>query len=76
MRLMSLICGVDLLIEPTVPQDVQYADIDHYDDNQVFTIDNVAFAGLSQYFDELRRDGMRTVIILACTEQYLPQPRL
>jgi len=45
-------------------QDVQYADIDHYEESKVFTIDNVAFAGLAEYFDELRQDGMRTVIIL------------
>jgi len=45
-------------------QDVQYADIDHYDMRKVFTIDNVAFDGLSQYFDQLRRDGIHTVIIL------------
>jgi len=45
-------------------QDVQYADIDYYDERKVFTIDNVAFAGLSEYFDQLRREGLRTVIIL------------
>ena len=45
-------------------QDVQYADIDHYDNNKVFTIDEVSFAGLSEYFDQLRREGLRTVIIL------------
>jgi len=45
-------------------QDVQYADIDHYDESKVFTIDDVAFDGLSEYFDELRQDGLRTVIIL------------
>jgi len=33
----------------------------------VFTIDNDAFAGLTEYFDDLRRDGMRTVIILVYT---------
>ena len=43
-------------------QDVQYADIDHYEESKVFTIDNVAFAGLAEYFDELRQDGMRTLL--------------
>jgi len=45
-------------------QDVQYADIDHYDERKVFTIDNVNFAGISDYFEELRNNGMRTIIIL------------
>ena len=45
-------------------EDVQYADIDHYEESKVFTVDDVAFSGLTEYFDELRRDGMRTVIIL------------
>ena len=45
-------------------QDVQYADIDHYDERKVFTVDDENFAGLAEYFDELRDGGMRTVIIL------------
>ena len=51
-------------------QDVQYADIDHYDDNKVFTVDDKAFAGLSEYFDGLRRDGMHTIIILVHHHQH------
>jgi len=47
-----------------VMKDVQYADIDHYEESKVFTIDNVNFADLPAYFDQLRQDGMRTVIIL------------
>ena len=45
-------------------QDVQYADIDHLSERRDFTIDDVAFAGLSQYFQGLRDGGMRTIIIL------------
>lgn len=45
-------------------QDVQYADIDHMDERKDFTIDPVNFNGLKEYFDELRSQGMRTIIIL------------
>lgn len=45
-------------------QDVQYADIDHYDERKVFTVDDKLFAGLPQYFRSLREDGIRTIIIL------------
>lgn len=45
-------------------QDVQYVDIDHMSERRDFTIDNTSFAGLPQYFDDLRKGGMRTIIIL------------
>lgn len=45
-------------------QDVQYADIDHMEEQKDFTIDQVNFKGLKEYFDELRSQGMRTIIIL------------
>lgn len=45
-------------------QDVQYADIDHMDERKDFTVDQVNFNGLKDYFDELRSQGMRTIIIL------------
>ena len=45
-------------------QDVQYADIDHMDTQMDFTIDQVNFAGLPEYFEQLRDGGMRTIIIL------------
>lgn len=45
-------------------QDVQYADIDHMEEQKDFTIDNKTYYGLKEYFDELRSNGMRTIIIL------------
>ena len=45
-------------------QDIQYADIDHMDERNDFTIDPVNFAGLSDYFKELQAGGMHTIIIL------------
>ncbi|KAJ8305351.1 hypothetical protein KUTeg_015896 [Tegillarca granosa] len=47
-----------------IPHDVQYADIDHMEEEKVFTIDNVKFKGLNDTFTELRNGGMRTMIIL------------
>ncbi|KAK7100863.1 probable maltase-glucoamylase 2 [Littorina saxatilis] len=48
----------------SIPHDVQYADIDHMDERMDFTINPNNFSGLSEYFDELRGAGMRTIIIL------------
>ena len=45
-------------------QDVQYADIDHMDERRDFTIDNVNFNGLTDYFHQLRQGGMSTIIII------------
>ena len=45
-------------------QDVQYADIDHMDEERDFTIDAVNFKGLPEYFNHLKNSGMRTIIIL------------
>ncbi|XP_067678896.1 maltase-glucoamylase-like [Haliotis asinina] len=47
-----------------IPHDVQYADIDHMDERKDFTVDNVSFPGLGEYFQELQRDGMKAIIIL------------
>lgn len=47
-----------------IPFDVQYADIDHMDERKIFTIDQVNFAGLNNYFKELQSSGMHTIIIL------------
>ena len=47
-----------------IPQDVQYADIDHMSARRDFTLDNDTFQGLPQYFQQLRDGGMRTIIIL------------
>ena len=51
-------------------QDVQYADIDHMDERKDFTVDNANFAGLNDYWQSLRKGGMRTVIILVSTFVY------
>ena len=48
---------------------MQYADIDHYDERKVFTIDKVNFAGIKEYFEELRNNGMRTIIILVSVDK-------
>jgi len=47
-----------------IPFDVQYADIDYMDAAKVFTIDPIRYRGLKEYFRELNRDGIRTIIIL------------
>ncbi|XP_050403277.1 maltase-glucoamylase [Patella vulgata] len=47
-----------------IPHDVQVADIDHMDERKDFTIDDVNYSGLKQYFESLRNDGIRTIIIL------------
>ncbi|XP_076463036.1 putative maltase-glucoamylase 2 [Babylonia areolata] len=56
--------AVNDTLKYNIPLDVQYGDIDHYDDRKVFTIDPVNFDGLSEYFDKLREGGMRIIIIL------------
>lgn len=45
-------------------QETQFADIDHYDEKYDFTIDPIKWKGLPEYFDELSKNGLRTVIIL------------
>nr|KAG5709613.1 hypothetical protein BaRGS_001663 [Batillaria attramentaria] len=47
-----------------IPLDVQYADIDHMDERKIFTVDNVNFSGLNDYFKSLQANGMHTIIIL------------
>ncbi|XP_046544792.1 LOW QUALITY PROTEIN: sucrase-isomaltase, intestinal-like [Haliotis rubra] len=47
-----------------IPHDVQYADIDHMDERKDFTVDHANFPGLGEYFQELQKDGMKTIIIL------------
>ena len=68
---MSYITTTSTLLDPPPPplphlrlQDVQYADIDHMDRRLDFTVDDVNFAGLNDYWQSLRAAGMRTVIIL------------
>ena len=72
---MSYVTTTSTLLDSTLPpppsphfhprvQDVQYADIDHMDRRLDFTVDDVNFAGLNDYWQSLRAAGMRTVIIL------------
>ncbi|XP_052774040.1 sucrase-isomaltase, intestinal-like isoform X2 [Mya arenaria] len=51
-------------LQYNIPVDIQYADIDHFDANKDFTIDQDKFGTLPQYFQKLQAQGMRTVIIL------------
>nr|KAG5702206.1 hypothetical protein BaRGS_033918 [Batillaria attramentaria] len=60
----NLKTAVDRTRDAGIPHDVQYADIDHMSERRDFTIDNVSFAGLPEYFRQLRDGGMRTIIIL------------
>ena len=45
-------------------QDVQYADIDHMDRRLDFTVDQVNFTGLEDYVREVKKEGLRFIIIL------------
>ncbi|XP_064624521.1 maltase-glucoamylase-like [Lineus longissimus] len=63
-KLANLKDAVDRTKQFNIPHDVQYADIDHMDTRMDFTVDSVNFAGLADYFDELRSGGMKTIIIL------------
>lgn len=47
-----------------IPLDTHVADIDHFDQRKDFTIDPDKFKELPEYFDELHRKGMKTVMIL------------
>ncbi len=40
------------------------ADIDHYDERKVFTVDPIKWRGLNEYFEEIEREGMKTIMIL------------
>ncbi|WP_330341259.1 glycoside hydrolase family 31 protein [Streptomyces sp. NBC_00557] len=50
--------------ERGLPLDAVHLDIDHYDDHQVFTVDQERFPKLPQLAEELRRDGIRLVSIV------------
>lgn len=45
-------------------QDIQYVDIDHMDERMDFTINDVDFPDLNQYFRSLQAGGMSTITIL------------
>ncbi|MEU6670030.1 glycoside hydrolase family 31 protein [Streptomyces sp. NPDC046727] len=50
--------------ERGLPLDAVHLDIDHYDDHQVFTVDQERFPKLPVLAEELRRDGIRLVSIV------------
>ncbi|MCG7208030.1 glycoside hydrolase family 31 protein [Streptomyces arenae] len=50
--------------ERDLPLDAVHLDIDHYDDHQVFTVDQERFPKLPTLAEELRRDGIRLVSIV------------
>ncbi|MBN0047652.1 glycosyl hydrolase [Streptomyces actuosus] len=50
--------------EHGLPLDAVHLDIDHFDEHQVFTVDEERFPKLSGLADELRRDGIRLVSIV------------
>ncbi len=50
--------------EHGLPLDAVHLDIDHYDDHQVFTVDQDRFPKLPVLAEELRRDGIRLVSIV------------
>jgi len=59
-----------------IPLDVQHADIDYMDKQKDFTVDQVNYRGLKEYFQELHQQGLRTIIILdpgiANSDSYQP----
>ncbi|MFD0313642.1 glycoside hydrolase family 31 protein [Streptomyces flavalbus] len=50
--------------ERGLPLDAVHLDIDHYDDHQVFTVDEDRFPKLPQLAEELLREGIRLVSIV------------
>ncbi|KOG18587.1 glycoside hydrolase family 31 protein [Streptomyces viridochromogenes] len=50
--------------ERDLPLDAVHLDIDHYDEHQVFTVDQEGFPKLPQLAEDLRRDGIRLVSIV------------
>ncbi|PIK48957.1 putative maltase-glucoamylase, intestinal [Apostichopus japonicus] len=55
---------VNDLRKHNIPHDVQYTDIDYMYMKRDFTVDPVAYAGLSDWIDELHSRGMRHIPIL------------
>ncbi|MFE9769730.1 TIM-barrel domain-containing protein [Streptomyces sp. NPDC005808] len=51
-------------LERGLPLDAVHLDIDHYDANQVFTVDRERFPKMPELAEELRRDGVRLVSIV------------
>ncbi|XP_009995095.1 PREDICTED: maltase-glucoamylase, intestinal-like [Chaetura pelagica] len=55
---------VDRMHRYNIPYDVQHLDIDYMDRRLDFTYDKVNFAGLPEYIQQLKKEGMHDVIIL------------
>nr|XP_042704861.1 sucrase-isomaltase, intestinal-like [Chrysemys picta bellii] len=55
---------VDRMRQYGIPYDVQYGDIDYMERNLDFTYDKENYAGLPEYIQQLKKDGMHYVIIL------------
>lgn len=55
---------VERNIKAGIPLDVQYADIEHYQNQMDFTISRERFQAIPEYFRELQDRGMHVVIIL------------
>ncbi|XP_008581187.1 PREDICTED: LOW QUALITY PROTEIN: maltase-glucoamylase, intestinal-like [Galeopterus variegatus] len=47
-----------------IPYDVQYSDIDYMDGKKDFTVDNVAYSGLSNFAKELHDNGQKYIIMV------------
>uniref|UniRef100_M3XV83 Glycoside hydrolase family 31 TIM barrel domain-containing protein n=1 Tax=Mustela putorius furo TaxID=9669 RepID=M3XV83_MUSPF len=47
-----------------IPYDVQYSDIDYMDGNKDFTTDEKAFPNLSNFINDLHKQGLKYVIIM------------
>lgn len=45
-------------------QDVQYADIDYMDQQRDFTYDKEKYAGLPEFIQEMKNEGLHYVVIL------------
>ncbi|MFF3850673.1 glycoside hydrolase family 31 protein [Streptomyces sp. NPDC002328] len=51
-------------LEHGLPLDAVHLDVDHFDDRQVFTVDEERFPKLPVLAEELRRDGIRLVSVV------------
>ncbi|CAH1773121.1 unnamed protein product [Owenia fusiformis] len=60
----NLQAAVERTRQYEIPHDVQYADIDHMEAAKDFTVDDMNFPGLNDYFKELQSGGMKIIIIL------------
>ena len=56
--------AIDRTVNNRIPLDIIHGDIDHFEKQKDFTYDMVAFNGLPQYVDELKRQGIRFITIL------------